>query len=441
MSGASHRSKAHKNGRRAPRHAVPALRPGHPRPDPNSPFCSIPEALAELRKGKFIILVDDEDRENEGDLVLAAERTTPAAINFMAKHARGLICLSMTEQRCDQLQLPLQTADNTTRFGTAFTVSIEARKGVTTGISVADRARTILTAINPKSRPEDLARPGHMFPLRARNGGVLVRAGQTEGSVDLCRLAGMTPASVICEIMNDDGTMARLSQLELFAAQHKLKIISIRDLIEYRRATEKLIQRVAEVDLPTQHGSFKLYCYQSAVGDSGEHHLALVMGDLHPGMVQSEPVLVRVHSECLTGDALGSLRCDCGSQLAAAQAAIAKEGKGVILYMRQEGRGIGLVNKLRAYELQEKGHDTVQANAHLGFRPDLRRYGLGAQMLVDLGITKIRLLTNNPRKIVGLAGYGLEVVERVPIQIRAGRHNETYLRTKKQKLGHLLEDI
>ena len=406
-----------------------------------TPFCTIPEALAEMRAGRFLILVDDEDRENEGDLVIAAEKCTAESINFMAKFGRGLICLPLTEERCDALHLPLQTSSNTARFGTAFTVSIEARKGVTTGISAADRARTIQAAIDPKSGPEDLARPGHMFPLRARTGGVLVRAGQTEGSVDLCRLAGMSPAAVICEIMNDDGTMSRLAQLEKFAKKFKLKICAIRDLIEYRRSTERVIERVAEVQLPTRFGDFKLFCYQSSVGDKEEHHLAMVMGDIRPGLVQSEPTLVRVHSECLTGDALGSMRCDCGEQLVAAQAAIAREGSGVILYMRQEGRGIGLVNKLRAYELQEQGHDTVQANAALGFKPDLRRYGLGAQMLVDLGVTKIRLLTNNPRKIVGLSGYGLEVIERVPIQILAGDYNKKYLRTKKNKLGHLLEDV
>ena len=417
------------------------LEPGQPHPDHNSPFCSIPDALADLRAGKMIILVDDEDRENEGDLVIAAEKVTPAAINFMRKFGGGLICLALTEKRCDELQLPLQTQANTARFGTAFTVSIEARKGVTTGISAADRAHTICTAIDPKSGPEDLARPGHMFPLRARDGGVLVRAGQTEGSVDLCRLGGMNPASVICEILNDDGTMARLSQLELFAAEHKIRIVAIRDLIEYRRATEKLVERVAEIVLPTRFGEFKLFAYQSALGDSNEHHLAMTMGDIKPGAIQTDPVLVRVHSECLTGDALGSLRCDCGQQLAAAQAAVAKAGRGAILYMRQEGRGIGLVNKLKAYELQERGRDTVQANEELGFKPDLRRYGIGAQMLVDLGIRKIRLLTNNPRKIVGLGGYGLEVVERVPIQMLAGNHNATYLKTKKSKLGHLLEDV
>ena len=417
------------------------LQPGQPHPDSNTPFSSLPEALAELRAGRFIILVDDEDRENEGDLVIAAEKVSPAAINFMAKHARGLICLALTGQRCDELLLSLQASNNTSRFGTNFTVSVEAREGVSTGISAADRARTILTAIHRKTRPEDLTHPGHMFPLRARDGGVLVRAGQTEGSVDLCRLAGLRPAAAICEIMNDDGTMARLSQLELFGAEHKLKIISIRDLIEYRRATERLIERVAEVQLPTRFGEFILHAYQSRIGESAEHHLALTMGNIRPGVVQSEPVLVRVHSECLTGDALGSLRCDCGAQLQAAQQAIAKAGKGVIAYMRQEGRGIGLVNNLKAYELQEKGHDTVQANAVLGFKPDLRRYGLGAQILVDLGVRKIRLLTNNPRKIVGLAGYGLDVVERVPIEMAPAPHNARYLRTKKLKLGHLLEDV
>lgn len=417
------------------------MQPGQPRPDGNSPFCSIPEALKELRAGRLIILVDDEDRENEGDLVVAAEKVTPGAVNFMAKHARGLICLAMTAQRCDELQLPPQAASNTSRFGTNFTVSIEAREGVTTGISAADRAQTVRTAIHPKTKPEDLVRPGHMFPLRARNGGVLVRAGQTEGSVDLCRLAGLTPAAVICEIMNNDGSMARLSQLELFGAEHKLKIMSIRDLIEYRRATEKLVQRVAEVALPTPWGEFRLVAYQSAIGEGEEQHLALTMGDFRSGVVQAEPVLVRVHSECLTGDALGSLRCDCGAQLRAAQQAIAEEGKGVIVYMRQEGRGIGLVNKLKAYALQEKGHDTVQANEELGFKPDLRRYGLGAQILVDLGVRRIRLLTNNPRKIVGLAGYGLDIVERVPIEMEPAPQNAKYLRTKKLKLGHLLEDV
>jgi len=407
----------------------------------DSAFCTVPEALADLRAGRFIILVDDEDRENEGDLVIAAEAVTPEAINFMSKHARGLICLTLTEQRCDELQLPLQAAVNTSRYGTAFTVSIEARKGVTTGISAADRAHTIRTAIDPKKGLEDLARPGHMFPLRARDGGVLVRAGQTEGSVDLCRLAGMNPSGVICEIMNDDGTMARLPQLKIFAKKHKMKIAAIRDLIEYRRSTERLIERAAQVKLPTRFGDFTLYAYISNLGEHEEHHLAMTLGDIKPGLAQTEPILVRVHSECLTGDALGSLRCDCGPQLATAQQIIAREGKGAILYMRQEGRGIGLINKLKAYELQEQGHDTVQANAKLGFQPDLRRYGLGAQMLVDLGIRKLRLLTNNPRKIVGLSGYGLEVTERVPLQIPAAVHSAKYLQTKKSKLGHLLEDV
>ena len=419
--------------------SIPVSQPGEPHPHHNSPFCSIPDALIELRQGRMIILVDDEDRENEGDLVIAAEKITAAGINFMRRG--GLVCLALTEERCDQLQLPLQAGVNTARFGTNFTVSIEAREGVTTGISAADRAHTIRTAIDPKSGPDDLARPGHMFPLRARDGGVLVRAGQTEGSVDLCRLAGMDPSSVICEVMNDDGSMARLSHLELFAAEHAIRIVSIRDLIEYRRATEKLVNRVAEITLPTRFGEFKLFAYQSALGDSNEHHLALTMGDIKPGMIQTKPVLVRVHSECLTGDALGSLRCDCGQQLEAAQAAVAKAGLGAILYMRQEGRGIGLINKLKAYELQERGRDTVQANQELGFKPDLRRYGIGAQMLVDLGIRKIRLLTNNPRKIVGLSGYGLEVVERIAIQMPTGNHNAKYLKTKKSKLGHLLEDV
>jgi 3,4-dihydroxy 2-butanone 4-phosphate synthase/GTP cyclohydrolase II len=414
---------------------------GKSAPEPKSPFCTIPDALKELRAGRMIILVDDEDRENEGDLVIAADKVTPESINFMRKYGGGLICLTLTEKRCDDLHLPLQTQNNTARFGTAFTLTIEARRGVTTGISAADRAHTILTAIHPKSGPEDLARPGHIFPLRARDGGVLVRAGQTEGSVDLARLAGLDASGVICEIMNDDGSMSRLPDLEIFAAKHHLKIVSVRDLIEYRRSTEKMIQRVAEVKLPTRFGLFKLFAYQSIIGDTGEHHLAMTMGKIQPNLIQAEPILVRVHSECLTGDALGSQRCDCGEQLESAQSAVAKAGKGVILYMRQEGRGIGLINKLKAYELQEQGHDTVQANQKLGFKPDLRRYGIGAQMLVDLGIRKIKLLTNNPRKIVGLSGYGLEVVERIPIQIKPMEHNRKYLQTKKKKLGHLLGDI
>jgi len=409
-------------------------------PDPaNTPFSSIEEALADLKAGRMIVLVDDKDRENEGDLVLPAEMVTKEAIAFMAVKARGLICLALTEQDCDRLQLPLQTASNSSKFGTAFTISIEAREGVTTGISAADRAHTIRTAIAPACRPEDLARPGHVFPLRARNGGVLVRAGQTEGSVDLCRLAGLQPAAVICEIMNDDGTMARLSQLELFAAEHKLKIVAIADLIEYRRAHERLVEHVVDVAMPTQYGEFQLHVYQSKVGD--EHHLALVMGDVRPGRLQKEPMLVRVHSECLTGDSFASLRCDCGDQLHAAMAQIAAAGRGVVLYMRQEGRGIGLVNKLKAYKLQESGKDTVEANQALGFKPDLRKYGIGAQILYDLGLRKLKLLTNNPRKIVGLSSFGLEVVERVPLQMKAVAQNKKYLKAKKEKLGHFLHDI
>ncbi|MBI3829084.1 MAG: bifunctional 3,4-dihydroxy-2-butanone-4-phosphate synthase/GTP cyclohydrolase II [Planctomycetes bacterium] len=413
---------------------------GRALPDPaNSPFSSIPEALEELKAGRMIILVDDKDRENEGDLVMPAETVTKEAIAFMAVKGRGLICLAMTEDDCDRLHLSLQTPSNSSKFGTAFTISIEAREGVTTGISAADRAHTIRTAIDPACKPEDLARPGHVFPLRARNGGVLVRAGQTEGSVDLCRMAGLKPAAAICEIMNDDGTMARLSQLELFSAEHKLKIAAIADLIEYRRAHERLVEHVVDVEMPTKYGAFRLHVYQSKVGD--EHHLALAMGDIRPGEIQEEPVLVRVHSECLTGDAFASMRCDCGDQLHAAMAQIAKAGKGVVLYMRQEGRGIGLVNKLKAYKLQESGHDTVEANQALGFKPDLRKYGIGAQILFDLGLRKLKLLTNNPRKIVGLSSFGLDVVDRVKLQMKASAQNKRYLKTKKEKLGHLLEDI
>jgi 3,4-dihydroxy 2-butanone 4-phosphate synthase/GTP cyclohydrolase II len=423
--------------RRRARSAPQGRRKGLPAELPDSvspPFSPVPDALGELRRGRPVILVDDADRENEGDLVLAAEK-----VSFMAKKASGLICLALSEEHCDRLQLPPQTPHNTSRYGTAFTVSIEAREGVTTGISAHDRARTILTAISARSRPEDLVQPGHVFPLRARSGGVLVRAGQTEGSVDLCRLAGLKPAAVICEIMNDDGTMARLSQLELFAAEHRLKIVSIADLIEYRRATEKIVDHVADVALPTALGRFRLHVYQSKIGE--EHHLALTCGPIRPGRAQKRPVLVRVHSECLTGDAFGSLRCDCGDQLRAAMRAIQTARKGVILYMRQEGRGIGLVNKLRAYELQDSGADTVEANRRLGFRPDLRRYGLGAQILYDLGVRRLRLLTNNPRKIVGLSAFGLEVVERVPLRIPPRPQNLRYLRAKKEKLDHLLDDV
>lgn len=411
-------------------------------PDPaNSPFSSIPEAMEDLAKGRMIILVDDEDRENEGDLVMAAEKMTAEDAAFMMKKASGEFCMAMPEDTCDRLNLPLQTVDNTSPRGTAFTVTIEARKGVTTGISAADRANTIRTAASPKCRPEDLTRPGHVHPLRARNGGVLVRAGHTEGSVDLCRLAGLQPAAVICEIINDDGkgTLARLSQLELFAAEYDLKIVSIADLIEYRRANEKLVSRVVEVKMPTQFGEFRCHVYECPMGR--ENHLALTLGNIHPKRVQKDPVLVRVHSECLTGDAFGSLRCDCGEQLQAALKAVAKEGKGVILYMRQEGRGIGLVNKLRAYELQDNGADTVEANKQLGFKPDLRRYGLGAQILYDLGVRKLRLLTNNPRKIVGLNAFGLEVVGRASLRLPSRPQNRKYLKAKKDKLGHFLDDV
>jgi len=398
-------------------------------------FNTIDEAIEDIAKGKMIILVDDEDRENEGDLCIAAEKITPEAINFMAKYGRGLICLSLTPERVEALKLPMMSEDNTSSFGTAFTVSIEAKRGVTTGISAHDRAKTILTAIDPATKPEDLARPGHVFPLKARPGGVLQRAGQTEGSVDLARLAGLYPAGVICEIMNDDGTMARVPQLMEFAKTHKLKIVTIKDLIHYRMRTERFVKKVAEVLLPTEFGEFKAIAYANSVDSN--IHLALVKGDISP----SDRVLVRVHSECLTGDVFGSRRCDCGPQLHRAMQIIQKEGKGVILYMRQEGRGIGLANKLRAYELQDKGLDTVEANIKLGFKPDLRDYGIGAQILVDLGIRQMRLMTNNPKKIIGLEGYGLKIVERVSIETKPNEKNISYLKTKKKKLGHLLENV
>ncbi len=398
-------------------------------------FNSIDEAIEELQKGRMIILVDDEDRENEGDLCMAAEKVNPEAINFMAKYGRGLICLSLTPERVEELKLPMMTDENSSPYGTAFTISIEAKKGVTTGISAHDRAKTILTAIDPRTKPEDLARPGHVFPLKARPGGVLQRVGHTEGSVDLARLAGLYPAGVICEIMNDDGTMARVPELMEFAKKHNLKIVTIKDLIKYRMRAERLIKRVAVTKLPTEHGEFTAIGYTNYV-DSGLH-IALVKGEIRP----DEPVLVRVHSECLTGDVFHSKRCDCGEQLHRAMEMVEKEGKGVILYMRQEGRGIGLENKLKAYELQDKGLDTVEANIQLGFKPDLRDYGLGAQILVDLGVRSMRLMTNNPKKIVGLEGYGLKVVERVPIEIKPHEKNLIYLKTKKKKLGHLLENV
>lgn len=398
-------------------------------------FNTIEEALEDIANGKMVILVDDEDRENEGDLCMAAEKVTPEAINFMAKYGRGLICLSLAPQRVEELKLPMMTDQNSSSFGTAFTVSIEAKKGVTTGISAHDRYITIKTAIDPKSKSDDLARPGHVFPLRAKPGGVLQRAGQTEGSVDLSRLAGLNPSGVICEIMSDDGTMARVPELMEFAKKHRIKIVTVKDLIHYRMRTERFVHRTATVKMPTRHGQFTAISYSNSVDD--QIHLALVKGDIQPG----DKVLVRVHSECLTGDVFGSKRCDCGDQLHRSMEMIDKEGKGVVLYMRQEGRGIGLDNKLRAYELQDKGLDTVEANLQLGFKSDLRDYGVGAQMLVDLGVRKIRLMTNNPKKIVGLEGYGLKVVERVCIECKPNENNLMYLKTKKKKMGHLLENV
>jgi 3,4-dihydroxy 2-butanone 4-phosphate synthase / GTP cyclohydrolase II len=397
------------------------------------PFAPIEAAIEAFRRGEIVIIVDDEDRENEGDLAIAAEKVTPAAVNFMAKHGRGLICLAMTEERCRQLELPLMVEDNTSTFGTAFTISIEARGKVTTGISAADRAATILTAIDPATRPEDLLRPGHVFPLRARKGGVLKRAGQTEASVDLAALAGLNPAGVICEIMNDDGTMARVPDLTKVAAEHGLLMITVSDLISYRLRHETLVKKIASPRLPTIYGDFQIHAYRSDV--TGDENVALAMGEIDP----EEPVLVRVHSQCLTGDIFGSCRCDCGPQLESALEHIASEGRGVLLYLLQEGRGIGLMNKLRAYELQEQGHDTVEANERLGFRPDQRDYGIGAQILRDLGVRKMRLMTNNPSKYIALHGYGLEIVERVPLEVPPTDSSRAYLRTKREKLGHLLK--
>ena len=399
-----------------------------------TPFASIDEAIAAIRDGQMIIVCDDEDRENEGDLTIAAEKVTPAVINFMAKYGRGQICLSMLGARLDELEIPLAVSANTTTFGTAFCVPIDL-KGAGTGISAADRAATVLAAINPATKPADLARPGHVSPLRARDGGVMVRSGQTEAAVDLARMAGLYPAGVICEIMNEDGTMARVPELTKFARKHGLPMITIADLIQYRMRTERLVKRFAHAHLPTEHGDFEIYAYDNVVDDMT--HVALVRGDVGDG----KDVLVRVHSKCLTGDVFHSARCDCGAQLDTAMARIAEEGRGVLLYLNQEGRGIGLANKIRAYELQDQGFDTVEANERLGFKPDQRDYGIGAQILTDLGVKSMRLLTNNPRKFVGLQGYGLSISEAVPLEIPASESTRKYLKTKKDKLGHKLSSV
>jgi 3,4-dihydroxy 2-butanone 4-phosphate synthase / GTP cyclohydrolase II len=400
-----------------------------------SPFAPIEDAVQAIHEGRMIIVVDDEDRENEGDLTIAAEKITPDAINFMAKYGRGLICMPLTEERLGELDLPQMVARNTARLDTAFCVSIEAKGVTSTGISASDRAATVLAAIDPRTRPSDLARPGHMFPLKARNGGVLVRAGQTEAAVDLARIAGLYPAGVICEIMNDDGTMARVPELTKFARRHKLLMITVADLIQYRLRTERLVARVASAALPSEHGDFRVYAYESAIDK--ETHVALVKGDIGDGL----NVLVRVHSRCLTGDVFHSARCDCGPQLEAAMDRIADEGRGVLLYLNQEGRGIGLANKIRAYELQDQGLDTVEANERLGFKADQRDYGIGVQILKDLGVKSMRLLSNNPRKLVGIEGYQLSVVDWIPLEIPAHDQTRRYLKAKKEKLGHKLTSV
>ena len=397
---------------------------------------TVEEALEAVRAGRMIIIVDDEDRENEGDLMVAAEKITPEIVNFMARHGRGLVCLPLTRERLDELQLPLMVSDNTARFQTAFTVSIDAKEGVTTGISARDRALTVLAAVDPSTRPEDLARPGHIFPLQAKEGGVLSRAGQTEAAVDLARLAGLQPAGVICEVMNEDGSMARMPDLEEIGRRFDIPILTIADLIRYRMKTETLVRKLDETELPTAHGRFRLHVYEDTI--RGEHHVALVKGEVGDG----RPALVRAHSQCLTGDTFGSARCDCGDQLRLSMEMIEKAGRGVVLYiLNHEGRGIGLANKIRAYAIQDKGVDTVEANRKLGFKPDMRDYGIGAQILVALGVRRLRLLTNNPRKFVGLTGYGLEIVERVPLEIEPNACNLRYLKTKKEKLGHILDRV
>jgi len=396
---------------------------------------TVAEAAEEFRRGNFVIIVDDEDRENEGDLAIAAEKVTPAAINFMTIHARGLICLALTEERCDELELHPMVEHNTSPHQTAFCVSVEARNRTTTGISAADRAATVAACIDPATKPSDLLRPGHMFPLRARRGGVLKRTGHTEASIDLAKLAGLEPAAVICEIMDSDGEMARLPRLEVMARELGLAIVTVRDIVAHRISHERLVERIASPKLPTNYGEFRLFAFRSMVSD--EEHVALVMGDIRP----DEPVLVRVHSQCLTGDVFGSLRCDCGAQLETAMERIAAERRGVLLYLLQEGRGIGLVNKLRAYELQDSGEDTVEANRMLGFPPDQRDYGVGAQILRELGVRRMRLMTNNPSKYVALEGYGLEIVERVPLEVPPTEHTRRYLEVKKHKMGHLLKMV